>query len=68
MATDICAVTTAIANSTRDTIDNQNRNARAILDVLNQDYIRTLESENQSLKLSRVGQGTGRGRAGRKKP
>ena len=52
MATDTCAVTTAIANSTRDTIDNQNSNARAILDALNQNYIRTLESENQSLKLS----------------
>ena len=34
MATDTCAVTTAIANSTRDTIDNQNANARAILDAL----------------------------------
>lgn len=52
MATDTCAVTTAIANSTRDTIDNQNSNARAILDALNQNYIRTLESENQTLKLS----------------
>lgn len=50
MATDTCAVTTAIANSTRDTIDNQNTNARAILDALNQNYIRTLESENQSLR------------------
>lgn len=52
MATDTCAITTAIANSTRDTIDNQNANSRAILDALNQNYIRTLESENQSLKLS----------------
>lgn len=34
MATDTCAVTTAIANSTRDSIDNQNANARAILDAL----------------------------------
>lgn len=52
MATDTCAVQTTIQNTTRDVIDNQNANSRAILDALNQNYIRTLESENQSLKLS----------------
>ena len=52
MATDICAVTNTIQNTTRDVIDNQNANSRAILDALNANYIRTLESENQSLKLS----------------
>ena len=52
MATDTCAVTNTIQNTTRDVIDNQNANSRAILDALNQNYIRTLESENQSLKLS----------------
>jgi len=52
MATDACAVTNTIQNTTRDVIDNQNANSRAILDALNQNYIRTLESENQSLKLS----------------
>ncbi len=52
MATDTCAVTNTIQNATRDVIDNQNANSRAILDALNQNYIRTLESENQSLKLS----------------
>ena len=31
---------------------NQNANARAVLDALNQNYIRTLENENQSLKLA----------------
>lgn len=46
MATDTCAVTTAIANSTRDTIDNQNANSRAILDALNQNYIRTLDRKS----------------------
>ena len=52
MAADTCAVTKTIQNTTRDVIDNQNANSRAILDALNQNYIRTLESENQSLKLS----------------
>ena len=52
MATDTCAVTNTIQNTTRDVIDNQNANSRAILDALNANYIRTLESENQSLKLS----------------
>ncbi len=52
MATDTCAVTNTIQNTTRDVIDNQNANSRAILDALNQNYIRPLESENQSLKLS----------------
>ena len=52
MATDTCAVTNTIQNTTRDVIDNQNANSRAILDALNANYIRSLESENQSLKLS----------------
>mgnify|MGYP006865371191 CR=1 FL=1 len=52
MATDTCAVTNTVQNATRDVIDNQNANSRAILDALNQNYIRTLENENQSLKLS----------------
>lgn len=52
MATDTCAVQNTIQNTTRDVIDNQNANSRAILDALNQNYIRTLENENQALKLS----------------
>lgn len=52
MATDTCAIQNTIQNTTRDVIDNQNANSRAILEALNQNYIRTLESENQSLKLS----------------
>jgi hypothetical protein len=39
-------------NNTRDIIDNANANSRAILDALNANYIRTLENENNSLKLS----------------
>ena len=35
-------------------IDNANANSRAILDALNQNYIRTLENENQSLKACRL--------------
>ena len=52
MATDTCAVQNTIQNTTRDVIENANSNSRAILDALNQNYIRTLENENQALKLS----------------
>lgn len=52
MSQDTCAVQNTIQNTTRDVIENQNANSRAILDALNANYIRTLESENQSLKLS----------------
>lgn len=40
------------ANNTRDIIDNQNSNTRAILDYLCQDKISTLQAENQSLRLA----------------
>lgn len=52
MATDTCALQTSLANNTRDIIDNQNANTRAILDYLCQDKISTLQSENQALKLT----------------
>ena len=52
MATESCATRNTIQNTTRDIIDNANANSRAILDALNANYIRTLESENNSLKLS----------------
>ena len=52
IATSAAATQNTIQNSTRDIIDNQNANARAVLDALNQNYIRALENENQSLKLS----------------
>lgn len=52
LATQSCETRSAIQNSTRDLLENNNSNARAILDALNQNYIRSLESENQSLKLA----------------
>ena len=52
MATQSCAVQNTIQNTTRDVIENQNANSRAILDALNANYIRTLEQENNSLRLS----------------
>lgn len=52
MATDTCAVTGAINNSTRDILENANNNTRSILDFLVQDKISTLQAENQSLKMA----------------
>ena len=51
-ATQACAVQNTIQNTTRDVIENANANSRAILDALNANYIRTLEQENSSLRLS----------------
>lgn len=51
MATQACDTRNTIKNSTRDIIDNQNANSRAILDFLTQDKIATLTAENQSLKF-----------------
>ena len=51
-ATNACAIQNTIQNTTRDVIENQNANSRAILDALNANYIRTLEQENSSLRLS----------------
>lgn len=52
LATQGCAIQNTIQNTTRDVIENANANSRAILDALNANYIRTLEQENNSLKLS----------------
>lgn len=52
LATTACATQNTIQNTTRDIIDNQNVNSRAILDFLTQDKIATLQAENQSLKLA----------------
>lgn len=52
MATQAGDTRNTIQNSTRDIIDNANANARAVLDALSQNYIRSLENENQSLKLA----------------
>jgi hypothetical protein len=51
-ATNTCAIQNTIQNTTRDVIENANANSRAILDALNSNYIRTLEQENNSLRLS----------------
>ena len=52
LATQSCDTRNTIQNSTRDIIDNQNANSRAILDFLTTDKIATLQAENQSLKLA----------------
>ncbi len=52
MATDTCAIQNTIQNTTRDLLDNQNSNTRAILDFLTQDKIASLTAENQTLKFA----------------
>ena len=52
IATSAAATQNTIQNTARDILENNNANTRAVLDALNQNYIRTLESENQSLKLA----------------
>lgn len=52
MAIQACDTRNTIQNTTRDIIDNQNANSRAILDALNANYVRSLENENQGLKLA----------------
>ena len=52
MATQAGGTPNTIQTSTRDIIDNANANSRAILQALNDNYIRSLENENQSLKLA----------------
>ena len=51
MATQTNAIQNAMCNNTRDIIDNQNANSRAVLDFLVNDKLATLQSENQNLKL-----------------
>lgn len=51
-AANTCAIQNTIQNTTRDVIENQNANSRAILDFLTQDKIATLTAENQNLKLA----------------
>ena len=50
MATNACAIQNAMSNNTRDLLENQNSNTRAILDFLTQDKIATLQAENSDLK------------------
>lgn len=51
IATENCATRNQMATQTRDIIEGQNANTRAILDFLTQDKIATLTAENQSLKF-----------------
>ena len=51
MATQACDTRNVIQSSTRDILESNNANTRAILDFLTQDKIATLTAENQSLKF-----------------
>ena len=51
LATQSCDTRNAIQNSTRDILESNNANTRAILDFLVNDKISTLQAENQSLKF-----------------
>ena len=52
MAKGLCDLGNVVNNGTRDILENNNANTRAILDFLTQDKIATLTAENQNLKLS----------------
>ena len=52
LAKGFCDIGNVVNTSTRDILENQNTNTRAILDFLTNDKIATLTAENQSLKLS----------------
>jgi hypothetical protein len=52
MATQACDTRNLIQNASRDLMDNQNANTRAILDFLTTDKISTLTAENQALKFA----------------
>lgn len=52
LATQACDTRRAVADSTRDIIENQNNGTRAILDFLTQDKIAALTAENQTLKFA----------------
>lgn len=52
LATQACDTRNLIQSTTRDIIDGQNANTRAILDFLTTDKIASLQAENQSLKLA----------------
>ena len=51
LATQSCDTRNTIQNATRDLLDNNNRNTRAILDFLTQDKISSLQAENQTLRF-----------------
>lgn len=52
MATQSCDTRNTVQNATRDIIDANNQNSRAILDFLTQSKLSDLQAENQGLKLA----------------
>ena len=52
MATQACDTRNIVQNATRDIIDANNQNSRAILDYLTQSKLSDLQTENQNLKLA----------------
>lgn len=52
MATDACAIQTAIGNAARDITDNANANYRGLMDFMVQSKLAALETENQTLRLA----------------
>lgn len=52
MAKGFCDLGNVMNTNTRDILENQNSNTRAILDFLTNDKIATLTAENQALKLT----------------
>lgn len=52
MATQACDTRNTVQNATRDIIDANNQNSRAILDFLTQSKLSDLQAENQNLKLA----------------
>lgn len=52
LATQACDTRNTIQNTTRDILENNNSNTRAILDFLTQDKISSLQAENQTLKFA----------------
>lgn len=51
MATQACDTRNTVQTATRDIIDNQNQNSRAILDFLTQSKLQDLQNANQELRL-----------------
>lgn len=52
MAQQGCETRNTIQNATRDIIDNQNNNSRAIMDFLTTTRMQDIQAENQALKLA----------------
>jgi hypothetical protein len=52
LASQLCDTRRAIADNTRDIIENNNAGIRSIMDFLTQDKIASLQAENQALKFA----------------